>query len=132
MLAPRLSHIDPTRTFTAHVHWPDQALPMQTIFHPEDKVYVCPQGKTLTTTGTIQDGKTLLYRFSPWAPLPIYYIATPKQRRRIFSADPVSSSISKFVPVPASSLRIVANGSFRVAARIGALNLPLIGMASEG
>ena len=105
---------------------------MQTIFHPDDNVYVCPQGKTLTTTGTVHDGKTLLYRFSPWAPLLIFYIATPKQRRRIFSSDPVSSSISKFVPVPASSLRIVANASFRVAARIGAPNLPFFGMASKG
>jgi transposase len=32
-------------------------------FDPEDDVYLCPGGKTLTTTGTkVNDGETLLYR----------------------------------------------------------------------
>ncbi len=33
-------------------------------FNPEDNVYVCPKGKVLTTTGTVHDGNTLLYRSS--------------------------------------------------------------------
>ena len=33
-------------------------------FDPDDDVYVCPKGATLKTTGTIHDGKTLLYRSS--------------------------------------------------------------------
>ena len=33
-------------------------------FDPERDRYVCPQGKTLKTTGRVHDGKTLLYRAS--------------------------------------------------------------------
>jgi len=33
-------------------------------FDKEGGVYVCPQGKTLRTTGKVHDGKTLLYRSS--------------------------------------------------------------------
>lgn len=33
-------------------------------FDQDDDVYVCPTGKTLKTTGTVHDGKTLLYRSS--------------------------------------------------------------------
>ena len=33
-------------------------------FNTDDDVYVCPKGKTLKTTGTVHDGKTLLYRSS--------------------------------------------------------------------
>jgi transposase len=34
------------------------------VFDPERDVYTCPQGKLLTTTGRIHDGRTLLYRAS--------------------------------------------------------------------
>ncbi len=33
-------------------------------FDKNDDVYICPKGKTLKTTGTVHDGKTLLYRSS--------------------------------------------------------------------
>jgi transposase len=33
-------------------------------FNPDGDVYVCPKGSTLKTTGTVHDGKTLLYRSS--------------------------------------------------------------------
>lgn len=33
-------------------------------FDKDRDVYVCPEGKTLRTTGTVHDGKTLLYRSS--------------------------------------------------------------------
>ena len=33
-------------------------------FDKDGDIYVCPQGKTLKTTGTVHDGKTLLYRSS--------------------------------------------------------------------
>ena len=33
-------------------------------FDPEGDIYVCPKGATLKTTGTVHDGKTLLYRSS--------------------------------------------------------------------
>ena len=33
-------------------------------FNTDDDVYVCPKGKILKTTGTVHDGKTLLYRSS--------------------------------------------------------------------
>jgi transposase len=35
-------------------------------FHQDRNVYVCPQGKTLKTTGRVHDGKTLLYRSSKY------------------------------------------------------------------
>lgn len=34
------------------------------VFDQDDDVYVCPTGKILKTTGTVHDGKTLLYRSS--------------------------------------------------------------------
>ena len=34
------------------------------VFDPERNVYTCPQGKLLTTTGRVHDGRTLLYRAS--------------------------------------------------------------------
>ncbi len=34
------------------------------IFDPDANIYVCPKGATLKTTGTVHDGKTLLYRSS--------------------------------------------------------------------
>lgn len=33
-------------------------------FNKNDDVYICPKGKILKTTGTVHDGKTLLYRSS--------------------------------------------------------------------
>jgi len=33
-------------------------------FDPDGDVYVCPKGKVLKTTGTVHDGKMLLYRSS--------------------------------------------------------------------
>ena len=35
-------------------------------FDKDGDVYVCPTGKTLTTTGKVHDGKTLLYRSSKY------------------------------------------------------------------
>ena len=34
------------------------------VFDPERDVHTCPQGKLLTTTGRVHDGRTLLYRAS--------------------------------------------------------------------
>jgi hypothetical protein len=33
-------------------------------FDPERNLYICPQGKFLRTTGTVHDGRTILYRAS--------------------------------------------------------------------
>jgi transposase len=33
-------------------------------FDPEHNLYICPQGKFLRTTGTVHDGRTILYRAS--------------------------------------------------------------------
>src|SRR5450759_2673043 len=49
-------------------------------FDKERNVYTCPAGKTLTTTGRIHDGETLLYRASTYdcGPCPLKPKCCPK------------------------------------------------------
>ena len=58
-------------------------------FDKEGGVYVCPQGKTLKTTGKVHDGKTLLYRSSKHDcdPCPLKFKCCPNTPSRKIPRD---------------------------------------------
>ena len=58
-------------------------------FDPEGDIYVCPKGATLKTTGTVHDGKTLLYRSSKrdCGPCPLKPRCCPRSPSRKIPRD---------------------------------------------
>ena len=58
-------------------------------FDKDGNVYVCPQGKTLKTTGKVHDGKTLLYRSSKYDcdPCPLKPKCCPRAPARKIPRD---------------------------------------------
>jgi len=58
-------------------------------FNPDGDVYVCPGGSTLKTTGTVHDGKTLLYRSSKYDcnPCPLKPKCCPRSPSRKIPRD---------------------------------------------
>ena len=58
-------------------------------FDKDGGVYVCPQGKTLKTTGKVHDGKTLLYRSSKsdCDPCPLKFKCCPRTPSRKIPRD---------------------------------------------
>ena len=58
-------------------------------WHQDRNIYICPQGKTLKTTGKVHDGRTLLYRASKFDcdPCPLKPICCEKTASRKIPRD---------------------------------------------
>ena len=57
-------------------------------FDPERNLYICPQGKFLRTTGTVHDGRTIVYRASTrCGPCPVKPQCTPNMTFRKIPRD---------------------------------------------